>query len=114
MSMEGAAWSSLWSTMRSDKSNGGIAKDTLRRTVLFAKPYSRKLLIFVVLSVISAALAVATPVLAGQVIDAIVAKTAVDVVVRLAVLIAIVAVLDAGLSLIIRWIFAFVGEGAIL
>ncbi|AIY03331.1 multidrug export ATP-binding/permease protein YgaD [Arthrobacter sp. PAMC 25486] len=114
MSMEGAAWSSLWSTMRSDKSNGGISKDTLRRTVRFAKPYSRKLLIFVVLSVISAALAVATPVLAGQVIDAIVAKTALDVVVRLAVLIAIVAVLDAGLSLVIRWISANLGEGVIL
>ncbi|MFC8302788.1 ABC transporter ATP-binding protein [Specibacter sp. NPDC057265] len=114
MSMEGAAWSSLWSTMRNDKSNGGISKDTLRRTIAFAKPYSRKLLIFVVLSVISAALAVATPVLAGQVVDAIVAQTALDVVVRLAVLIAIVAVLDAGLSLVIRWISANLGEGVIL
>ncbi|MEV8182143.1 ABC transporter ATP-binding protein [Specibacter sp. NPDC078692] len=114
MSMEGAAWSSLWSTMRSDKSNGGISKDTLRRTILFAKPYSRKLLIFVVLSVISAALAVATPVLAGQVVDAIVAKSAVDVVIRLAGLIALVAVLDAGLSLVIRWISANLGEGVIL
>ncbi|MBP2411884.1 ATP-binding cassette subfamily C protein [Arthrobacter stackebrandtii] len=114
MSMEGAAWSSLWSTMRSDKSNGGISKDTLRRTIRFAKPYSRKLLVFVVLSVVSAALAVATPVLAGQVVDAIVAKSALDVVVRLAGLIALVAVLDAGLSLVIRWISANLGEGVIL
>lgn len=114
MSMEGAAWSSLWSTMRSDKSNDGISKDTLRRTVLFAKPYSRKLLVFVALSVASAALAVATPVLAGQVVNAIVAQSAVDVVVRLAVLIAVVAVLDAGLSLVIRWISANLGEGVIL
>ncbi|RAN71156.1 ABC transporter [Bacillus sp. SRB_336] len=114
MSMEGAAWSSLWSTMRSDKSNGGISKDTLRRTVAFAKPYSRKLLVFVVLSVISAALAVATPVLAGRVVNAIVAKAAMDVVVNLALLIALVAVLDAGLSLVIRWISANLGEGVIL
>ncbi|ALE04963.1 ABC transporter [Arthrobacter sp. ERGS1:01] len=114
MSMEGAAWSSLWSTMRSDKSSSGISKDTLRRTIVFAKPYSRKLLVFVVLSVVSAALAVATPVLAGQVVDAIVAKSAVDVVVRLALLIALVAVLDAGLSLVIRWISANLGEGVIL
>jgi ATP-binding cassette subfamily B protein len=114
MSMEGAAWSSLWSSMRSDKSNDRISKDTLRRTVLFAKPYSRKLLVFVALSVASAALAVATPVLAGQVVNAIVAQSAVDVVVRLAVLIAVVAVLDAGLSLIIRWISANLGEGVIL
>jgi len=112
--MEGAAWSSLWSTMRSDKSNSGISKDTFRRTVRFAKPYGRKLLVFVVLSVVSAALAVATPVLAGKVVDAIVAKTAVDVVVNLALLIALVAVLDAGLSLVIRWISANLGEGVIL
>lgn len=114
MSMEGAAWSSLWSTMRSDKSNAGISADTLRRTISFAKPYSRKLLIFVLLSVVSAALAVATPVLAGQVVDAIVAKSAVDVVVKLSLLIALVAVIDAGLSLVIRWISANLGEGVIL
>ncbi|WP_104089007.1 ABC transporter ATP-binding protein [Arthrobacter sp. GMC3] len=114
MSMEGAAWSSLWSTMRSDKGDGGISKDTLRRTIQFAKPYSRKLLVFVLLSVVSAALAVATPVLAGQVVDAIVAKSAVDVVVKLAGLIALVALLDAGLSLVIRWISANLGEGVIL
>ncbi|MGO4382750.1 ABC transporter ATP-binding protein [Specibacter sp. RAF43] len=114
MSMEGAAWSSLWSSMRSDKSNNGISKDTLRRTVKFARPYSRKLLVFVVLSVVSAGLAVATPVLAGKVVDAIVAKTAVDVVLNLALLIAVVAVLDAGLNLVIRWISANLGEGVIL
>jgi ATP-binding cassette, subfamily B, bacterial len=114
MSMEGAAWSSLWSTMRSDKGRSGISKDTLRRTVAFAKPYSRKLLVFVVLSVISAVLAVATPVLAGQVIDAIVAKTDAQKIINLALLIALVAVLDAGLSLVIRWISANLGEGVIL
>lgn len=114
MSMEGAAWSSLWSTMRSDGGKSGISKDTLKRTIKFAKPYNRKLLIFVLLSVISAALAVATPVLAGQVINAIGAKSSIDLVVRLAVLIAVVAVLDAGLSLIIRWISANLGEGIIL
>lgn len=114
MSMEGAAWSSLWSTMRSDKSNDGISKDTLRRTIRFAKPYSRKLLVFVILSVFSAALAVATPVLAGQVIDAIVAKSAIQAVINLSLLIALVAVLDAGLSLVLRWISANLGEGVIL
>jgi ATP-binding cassette subfamily B protein len=114
MSMEGAAWSSLWSTMRSDKSNNGIAKDTPRRTLAFAKPYSRKLAIFVLLSVASAVLAVATPLLAGQVVDAIVARSDVQVVINLALLIALVAVLDAGLSLILRWISANLGEGVIL
>ncbi|MCZ2402610.1 ABC transporter ATP-binding protein [Paenarthrobacter sp. Z7-10] len=114
MSMEGAAWSSLWSTMRSDKSGNGISKDTPRRTLAFAKPYRGRLALFVVLSVISAVLAVATPVLAGRVVDAIVARSDVQVVINLALLIALVAVLDAGFSLVIRWISANLGEGVIL
>ncbi|WP_026553695.1 ABC transporter ATP-binding protein [Arthrobacter sp. 35W] len=114
MSMEGAAWSSLWSSMRSDKSNNAISKDTVRRTIAFAKPYSRKLAVFVVLSVASAVLAVATPVLAGRVVDAIVAKSDVQIVINLALLIALVAVLEAGLSLVIRWLSSNLGEGVIL
>lgn len=114
MSMESAAWSSLWSTMRSEKGKSGISKETLRRTINFARPYRYKILIFAILSIISAALAVATPVLAGQVVDAIVAKTALETVINLSLLIALVAVLDAGLSLVIRWISANLGEGIIL
>ncbi len=114
MSMEGAAWSSLWSSMRSDKSSNGISKDTPRRTLAFAKPYRGRLAVFVVLSVASAILAVATPVLAGQVVDAIVARSDVQIVINLALLIALVAVLDAGFSLVIRWISANLGESVIL
>ncbi len=114
MSMEGAAWSSLWSSMRSDKSGSGISKDTPRRTLAFAKPYSRRLVLFVVLSVVSAVLAVATPLFAGQVVDAIVARSDVQIVINLALLIAAVAVLDAGISLVIRWISSNLGEGVIL
>ncbi len=114
MSMEGAAWGSLWSSMRSDGAGGGIAKGTPRRTLAFAKPYSGRLAVFVVLSVASAVLAVATPLLAGQVVNAIVARSHVQVVINLALLIAAVAVLDAGFSLIIRWISASLGEQVIL
>ncbi|MBG0739692.1 ABC transporter ATP-binding protein [Paeniglutamicibacter antarcticus] len=114
MSMEGAAWSSLWSSMRSDKSGSGISKDTPKRTLAFARPYSGRLVVFVVLSVASAILAVATPLFAGQVVDAIIARADVQVVINLALLIALVAVLDAGFSLVIRWISANLGEGVIL
>ncbi|MCY0904814.1 ABC transporter ATP-binding protein [Arthrobacter sp. H14-L1] len=114
MSMEGAAWSSLWSSMRSDKSGSGISKDTPRRTLAFARPYSGRLVIFVLLSVASAVLAVATPLFAGRVVDAIIARSDVQVVINLALLIALVAVLDAGFSLVIRWISANLGEGVIL
>lgn len=114
MSMEGAAWGSLWSSMRSDKGGSGISKGTPRRTLAFAKPYRGRLAVFVLLSVVSAVLGVATPVLAGQVVDAIVAHSDVRTVVGLALLIAGVALLDAGFSLVIRWISANLGESVIL
>ena len=69
---------------------------------------------FLLLSVVTAALAVATPVLAGQVVDAIVGGSKPSVVVRIAVLIAVIAVLEAGLGLLTRWFSASIGEGLIL
>ena len=51
------------------------------------------------LSIVMAVLAVATPVLAGQVVDAIIAHADAGTVIGLAVLIAIVAVAEAGLGL---------------
>lgn len=114
MSMEGAAWSSLYRLSMSDKAKHGFSKKTVKRTLAFAAPYKGKLIFFVIVSVISAALAVATPVLAGQVIDAIVAKTSVETIIWLAVVIAIVAIADAALSMITRWVSSGLGEDVIL
>ncbi|QTG82347.1 ABC transporter ATP-binding protein [Arthrobacter crystallopoietes] len=114
MSMEGAAWSSLYRLSMSDKAKHGFSKKTVKRTLAFAAPYKGKLIFFVIVSIISAALAVATPVLAGQVIDAIVAKTSVETIVWLAVIIAIVAIADAALSMVTRWVSSGLGEDVIL
>jgi ABC-type multidrug transport system fused ATPase/permease subunit len=72
------------------------------------------LLIFLVLSTVSAMLAVATPVLAGRVVDGIVGHAEVTLVAGLAVLIALLAVLDAGIGLAARWQSSRLGEGLIL
>lgn len=69
---------------------------------------------FVGVSVVSALLAVATPVLAGRVVDVIVRGGAPSVVVGLAVVIALVAVGEAAVSLITRWLSSNIGEGLIL
>lgn len=66
------------------------------------------------LSVVTAALAVATPILAGRVVDAIVAGDETSVVVRLALLIAVIALLEAGLAIVTRWLSASIGEDLIL
>lgn len=114
MSMEGAAWNSLYRISRAGDGDRRISRATLRRIIDFAGPYRRRLAGFVLLSVLGAVLAVATPVLAGDVVNAIVAESPAGTVVRLALLIAVVAVADAGVTLATRWFSARIGEGVIL
>lgn len=114
MSMEGVAWSSLYKISNAKNSKNGISRESVRRILTFAVPYRSKLLIFIALSIVGAVLAVATPVLAGRVVDVIVARGAVSTIVWLAVVIALVAIADAGVSLVTRWYSARIGEGVIL
>ncbi len=59
-------------------------------------------------------LIVATPVLAGRVVNAIVSNGEVSTVVTLSVIIALIAVLEAAVGLFSRWLSARIGEGLIL
>jgi ATP-binding cassette subfamily C protein len=92
MSMDGVAWRSLYNITRAKSGSKPFSKETLKRVMGFARPHRGRLVAFVLVSVAMAFLAVATPVLAGQVVDAIVAAAGADVVFRLAALIAGVAV----------------------
>ncbi|WP_033292725.1 ABC transporter ATP-binding protein [Amycolatopsis jejuensis] len=107
-------WALLGSAMRAGDAPKALTRGTVRRVARFARPHWRRLLIFLVLTVISAVLAVTTPVLAGKVVDAIVGGHNLSVVVWLAVLIAVLAILDAGLGLAERWQSSRIGEGIIL
>ncbi|RZQ65718.1 ABC transporter ATP-binding protein [Amycolatopsis suaedae] len=105
---------SLWnSAMRADEAPKGLRKGTVRRVARFARPHWRRLSWFVVLTVIGAGLAVSTPLLAGKVVDAIFAGQDAGLVVGLAGLIAVVALVDAGIGLVERWQSAHIGEGLI-
>jgi ABC-type multidrug transport system fused ATPase/permease subunit len=112
--MEVAAWTSMYHAMNQHDDRPEFSRATLRRIVSFAGPHRRMLVGFLVLSVVTALLAVATPVLAGRVVNAIVDGAQSGVVVRLAVLIAVIAVAEAGLGLLNRWLSASIGEGLIL
>ncbi|MGV0797098.1 ABC transporter ATP-binding protein, partial [Mycolicibacterium elephantis] len=85
----------------------------LRRIWRFAQRHHRKLWVFVAASVVSALLTVATPLLAGKVVDAIVDGSAPRVVVLLAAVIALVAVAEAAVTLGTRWLSSNIGEGLI-
>jgi ATP-binding cassette, subfamily B, bacterial len=112
--MEMTAWTSMYHAMHKQDEKRPFSKATLKRILAFARPHRRALIAFLLLSVGAAVLAVATPVLAGRVVDAIVGGKPFGVVLRLAVLIAVIAVAEAGLGLLTRWLSARIGEGLIL
>ncbi len=114
MSMETTAWVQLHSVMNAQQDRRPFARATLRRIGAFARPHRRRIWQFVLLSVVTALLAVATPVLAGKVVDAIVRGSDSSTVVRYALLIAAIALAEAGLGLVSRWLSANLGEGLIL
>ncbi|HZA17802.1 MAG TPA: ABC transporter ATP-binding protein [Pseudonocardiaceae bacterium] len=105
---------SMYNAMHAQQEQRPFSRATLQRITRFAGPHRPQLSRFLLLSVVTAVLAVATPVLAGRVVDAIVQGEAPDVVIGLASLIAVIAVAEAGLGLVTRWLSARIGEGLIL
>ncbi|NKR29430.1 ATP-binding cassette domain-containing protein [Rhodococcus hoagii] len=114
MSMEVTAWNAMYNAMHAQQDSRPFSRATLRRVGGYARPHRRHIAWYLVLSVVTAALAVATPILAGRVVDAIVAGDETSVVVRLALLIAVIALLEAGLAIVTRWLSASIGEDLIL
>ncbi|WP_298587566.1 ABC transporter ATP-binding protein [uncultured Kocuria sp.] len=105
----------LWRTVQGQEvKDRKIDRSTLRRIVAFARPHRSRLTVFLVVSVLTALLGVVTPILAGDVVRAINAGDEVSVVVWLAVAIAAVAIVDAGLNVLNRWLSSLIGEGLIL
>ncbi|POX51662.1 ABC transporter [Streptomyces sp. Ru71] len=112
--METTAWTQLHSVMTAQQERRPFDPATLRRIGAFARPHRRRIALFVALGVVTALLAVATPVLAGSVVDAIVSHGDEAHVVRLALLIALIAVAEAALGILSRRLSATLGEGLIL
>jgi ABC-type multidrug transport system fused ATPase/permease subunit len=116
MSIETVARQTLY---RQAHAQGGDLRSLFDRRLLsriwhFAGRHHRRLGGFVAVSVVSAVLGVATPVLAGKVVDEIVRGGTPGVVVMLAAVIAAVAIAEAAVSLVTRWLSSNIGEGLIL
>jgi ATP-binding cassette, subfamily B, bacterial len=112
----GAGWGAMRSARRREELGSRKAsRGTALRVLRFAKPYRRPIAIFLVFVVASSAIAVVTPLLAGKVINVISARGpgAGSAVVRIALLIAGLAVLDAALTLGQRFFSSRIGEGII-
>ncbi|MBA3339882.1 MAG: ABC transporter ATP-binding protein, partial [Geodermatophilaceae bacterium] len=110
---------SSWRAMRSfstDPANKDkeIPAGTWKRVIGYAGPYRRDLTTFIGLVILAAIAGVATPVLAGDIVNVISSKSGTaGAVIRLASIIAGLAVFDALMSLAQRWYSARIGEGVI-
>ncbi len=112
--MEMVAWHSMYQAAHAHEETRPFSRATLRRIAGFAAPHRRRLGAFLLLSVVGATLTVATPVLAGRVIDAIVGGGSPGTVVGFAVLIAGISVAVAAVGVVQRWLSSTLGEGLIL
>src|SRR5438128_134553 len=107
----GAAWGMLRSMRRENELAGQkVGRETALRVLRFARPYRGPITIFLVLVVLSSLIAVLTPVLAGDVINTISPPKGqpppadpAGTVIRIALLIAGLAIVDAALSLVQRF-----------
>jgi ATP-binding cassette subfamily B protein len=86
---------------------------TVKRIFTFAKPYRFSIWIFLFTVVIDAALIVATPLLLRQLIDKGVIPKDGALVTRLAILVGLLAIADAGMSMLGRYYSSRIGEGLI-
>ena len=107
-------WMALQSTMQDEGTRRSVSRATLRRVMAFARPHRRALVAFLLLSTTGAVLGVATPVLAGEAVNAIVDGGDVGTVVGLAVVIALLAIVGTGVGLLERMQSSRIGEGLIL
>jgi len=91
-----------------------LAPGTTRRVLSYARPYRRIIAVFLSLVVVDAVLIVATPFLLKALIDDGIYPKNSGLVVRLSLLVAAIAVLSAGLTLVSRWLSSRIGEGLIV
>src|SRR5918997_4547580 len=108
----------LRGVVRGGEAPKSVKKGTIPRIWAFARPYRGWLLAFLLLTVVSATIGVLTPVLAGRVVNTIVARgdvsAAAGIVLGLATGIAVLAVLEAVVGLVSRWFSSRIGEGLIV
>lgn len=86
---------------------------TVKRIVSYGKPYQRQIAIFLITVIIEALLIISTPLLFRELIDKGVIPKNGTLVTQLALLVGLLAIVDAGFNIFGRWYSARIGEGLI-
>ena len=108
----------VWMTFRSMTADPSVKSQklkpgTVKRIFSYGKPYQRQISIFLVTVVIEALLIISTPLLLRELIDKGVIPQNGKLVTQLALLVGLLAVVDAGFNIFGRWYSARIGEGLI-
>ncbi len=112
MSMSG--WMVMRSMTRdSDVVGRELTPGTSKRVLRYARPFLPPIIVFLVVVVVDAFVMVAVPLLLKNLVDQGVTPKDSGVVVRLSILVAALAVVDAVLTLVQRWYSSRIGEGLI-
>jgi ATP-binding cassette, subfamily B, bacterial len=114
-SMGPAGWEAMRSLRRADDLKGvKLSAGVKRRILRFARPYRRDIVFFIGLVTLIAAIGVATPVLAGDIVNELTGANGTQRgVVTIAAIIAGLAAVEGLLNLAMRWYGAKLGEGII-
>ncbi|MDR3665012.1 MAG: ABC transporter transmembrane domain-containing protein, partial [Mycobacterium sp.] len=112
--MGGGGWTGMRS-MRQDRSvlRHRVKKGTARRMLTFAVPYHKILAVFIPVVILGAVVAAVNPLILRDLIDNGILKKNSSLVIGLAILVAVLALVDAALGLTERRISAYIGESLI-
>ncbi|SFC50827.1 ATP-binding cassette, subfamily B [Nocardioides terrae] len=105
----------VYRNLRSDRDVLGqrLERGTVRRVVAFARPHRRLITGFLAFTIIDAGLVVVTPLLTKRVVDDGILEHDLSLVVWLAVIMAVVALVDAGIGVASGLLSSRIGEGLI-
>ena len=106
-------WQIYQSMTRDPSQVRSVGWPVVKRILRYARPYRRLVIAFLVTLVLVSLLTVAQPLVFRQIIDNGIAQGNAQLVTALAILVAVLALLDAGISLVGRWYSARIGEGLI-
>lgn len=107
-------WMAMRSMSRDAKvTDAPLAPGLRRRIFTYAGPYRRSIITFLIVTVFDSALVVAIPLLLKEIVDRGVTPKDSTIVVKLALLVAVIALADALMTVISRWYSSKIGEGLI-
>lgn len=106
-------WAIYQSMTRDPAQAKTVGWAVVRRIFIYARPYRRQVIAFLITLVLASLLTVAQPLVFRQIIDNGISQGNGTLVTVLAIVVAVLALLDAAIGLIGRWYSSRIGEGLI-